>query len=380
MNLFPLALRYLTRSKRRSILTILSIGVSVFIFAALISLPALVDEILRDPAGALRLIAQSKAGGLYQMPESYRRRILSVPHVEAVTGYNIFLGTYRDPNLLMASVGVDSDSLREIWSDWGISAGEERAFQSERTGCLVGPTLLRRFRWKIGDNFILHGSNYPADLELKIVGTIGDRAPDGVIIFRRDYLEEILGRPGKVNAFFIKLDKSESAPAAIADIDRMFANSSSESSTGTETDAIKERVGSLALLMNGAKFFAAIVILTIGLVAANTSAMAVRERRHEIGVMRAIGFTRGNVVTGILIEGLVIGVTGGILGCALARLGFLVLPHAGGSLGPLAMRLKLSPRVIANSFAVATVIGAMSALIPAMFATRGDISAKLRAI
>jgi putative ABC transport system permease protein len=215
---------------------------------------------------------------------------------------------------------------------------------------------------------------------LKIVGTLGDRAPDGVILFRRDYLEEILGRPGKVNAFFVKLDRSESAPDAIADIDRTFANSSSETSTGTEADAIRERVGTLALLMNGAKFFAAVVILTIGLVAANTAAMAVRERRHEIGVMRAIGFTRGNVLTGIIIEGLVIGVTAGILGCALARLGFLILPYAGGALGPLAMRLKLSPRIIANSFAVATGIGAMSSFIPAMFATRGDISTKLRAI
>ena len=63
-------------------------------------------------------------------------------------------------------------------------------------------------------------------------------------------------------------------------------------------------------MLNGAKFLAAIVMFTIALVAANTAAMAVRERRHEMAVMRAIGFTRNSIVGRILVEGLIVGVTG----------------------------------------------------------------------
>jgi putative ABC transport system permease protein len=184
-----------------------------------------------------------------------------------------------------------------------------------------------------------------------------------------------------VNIFWVKIDRSTSAPQVIADIDEMFANSAHETATETEVALIKEQVGgTLSLLVNGAKFLAAIVIFTIALVAANAAAMTVRERRHEIAVMRAIGFTRGSIIWRVLVEGLAIGVTGGVLGCGLAFVGFDLLPHVAGALGPLVYALVLSPRIIAYSFMIAALIGGASALIPAMLATRRDISEELRAV
>ena len=75
MNYLSLVLRNLTRNKRRTILTTLSITVSIFIFASLISLPGLLNKVLRDRANSLRLICHSKASLFYMLPESYRRRI-----------------------------------------------------------------------------------------------------------------------------------------------------------------------------------------------------------------------------------------------------------------------------------------------------------------
>ena len=97
MNYLSLVLRNLTRNKRRTILTTLSITVSIFIFASLISLPGLLNQVLRDRANSLRLITHSKASLFYMLPESYRRRIETLPHVEAVAAYSVFLATYRDP-------------------------------------------------------------------------------------------------------------------------------------------------------------------------------------------------------------------------------------------------------------------------------------------
>ncbi|HSY78668.1 MAG TPA: hypothetical protein VK884_03625, partial [Verrucomicrobiae bacterium] len=93
MRYLSLVLRNLTRNKRRTILTTLSISVSVFIFASLISLPGLLNQILRDRANSRRLITHSKASLFYMLPESYRRRIEAVPHVEAVASYSVFMAT-----------------------------------------------------------------------------------------------------------------------------------------------------------------------------------------------------------------------------------------------------------------------------------------------
>jgi putative ABC transport system permease protein len=381
MNYLSLVLRNITRNKRRTILTTLSITVSVFIFASLISLPGLLNQVLRDRANSLRLICHSKASLFYMLPESYRRRIEAVPHVEAVAAYSVFMGTYRDPNEQLGVLAVDDDHIREIFPDWDISAETEHEFVSMRTAALVATNLMKLYGWKVGQTIMLRGTLYPVDLQLTIVGVLNEEAAGPRIIFRRDYMEELLGRPGTANLFWVKVDSSKSAPEVIAAIDEMFANSENETATETEVALIKNEIGSnLGLMLNGAKFLAAIVMFTIGLVAVNTAAMAVRERRHEMAVMRAIGFTRNSIILRILIEGLLIGVTGGVLGCVLAYLGFDLLPHVSGALGPLALAMTMQPRIIAYSFFIAAAIGAASGFIPATLATRGDISTELRAI
>ncbi len=381
MKYLSLVLINLTRNKRRTILTMLSITVSVFIFASLISLPGLLDQVLRDRANSLRLICHNKAGFSYMLPEAYRRQIERVPHVEAVAGYSVFMGTYRDPNEQIGILATDYDHIREIFPDWEVSAETDHEFENMRTAGLVSTTLMKVYGWKDGDTITLRGTLYPVDLQLTIVGVLNEEAAGPRIIFRRDYMEELLGRPGAVNLFWVKIDRSQSAPEVIAAIDEMFANSAHETATETEVMLIKsEMAGNLALLVNGAKFLAAIVIFTIGLVAVNTAAMAVRERRHEMAVMRAIGFTRNSIIARILVEGLIVGMTGGALGCALALLGFELLPHVSGALGPLALALTLSPRIVAYSFMIAALIGAASGFIPATLATRGDISTELRAV
>jgi putative ABC transport system permease protein len=381
MNYLSLVLRNLARNKRRTILTTLSITVSIFIFASLISLPGLLNKVLRDRANSLRLICHSKASLFYMLPESYRRRIEALPHVEAVAAYSVFLATYRDPNEQLGVLAVDDDHIGEIFPDWDISAKADHDFKSIRTAALVATNLMKVYGWKVGQTVMLRGTMYPVDLQLTIVGVLNEEAAGPRIIFRRDYMEELLGRPGTANLFWVKVDSSKAAPEVIAAIDEMFANSPNETATETEVALIKSQEGgNLGLLLNGAKFLAAIVIFTIALVAANTAAMAVRERRHEIAVMRAIGFTRRSIVVRILVEGLIVGVAGGILGCILTLFGFELLPRVSGALGPLALAMTLQPRIVAYSFLIAVLIGAASGFIPATLATRGDIATELRAI
>ena len=71
MKFAILVIRNLTRNKRRTILTVLSIAVSLFIFSALVSIPTLVGEILADSASSLRIAVHNKAGLAYDMPMAY---------------------------------------------------------------------------------------------------------------------------------------------------------------------------------------------------------------------------------------------------------------------------------------------------------------------
>jgi len=380
MKFLPIVLRNLRRNRRRTILTVLSIGVSIFVFAALISLPSLVQQILRDRANSLRLVSFSKAGFFYPLPGAYLGRIQSIPHVEAVAGESIFMGTYRDPKDLIPSAALDPDHVDDVWSDWNIRRADADEFRRVKTGALVGTTLLRRYRWKVGDRVTLRGTVYPVDVELTIVGLLGGTAPPYALMFRRDYLDEILGRPGTVNLFWIKVDSSQAIPSVIAEVDEKFANSSAETKTQSELGVSLSQLGAYRWLIDGTEGLAVIVIVAIGLVAVNTAAMSIRERRQELAVMRAIGFTRRTIVSCLVSEGLLIGVLGGILGCVAAYLSLKLVPYASESLGMFAFMLIMSPRVAAESLSVAILIGLGSSILPASTATRGDVAASLRAV
>ncbi len=380
MKHLPLIVRNLLRNRRRTLLTVLSMGVSVFIFAALVSLPAVVNQILQDSASSLRVICHNKAGFGYPLPGSYEGTIRAFPHIDAVTGYSVFIGTYRDPRVLLPAAALEPDALSAIWPEWEVSEASVAALQRERIACLASADLMRQHRWKLGDHIILHGVSQAGDLELEIVGMLsGKKAPKGIILFRRDYLDQMSGATGKVIVFFLKVDRSEAIPAVIHAIDGRFANSSFETETESEVNVGRDQVRSYRLLFRGAEYFAVVVIFVVGLVAANTAAMAVRERRSEMAVMRSIGYTRRAMVALLVAEGAAIGIAGGALGTALAWTVLKLLPYALGPTGILSI-LRLLPRVAAESFAIAMLIGVASAAIPALIATRGDIAAELRAL
>jgi putative ABC transport system permease protein len=91
-----LILRNLGRSKRRTVLTILSIGVSLFVFALLLSVPAIANRAIADTASSVRLICINKAGMTYGLPAAYRPKIAALPHVQAVIAQSWFGGIYHE--------------------------------------------------------------------------------------------------------------------------------------------------------------------------------------------------------------------------------------------------------------------------------------------
>ncbi|MGH7779087.1 MAG: ABC transporter permease [Candidatus Binataceae bacterium] len=378
MKYLPLVFRNLLRNRRRTLLTVLSIGVSIFIFAALISLPAVVDRILSDSASDVRVIVHNKAGFFYALPHAYESTIRAMPHVVAVSGYGVWTGTYRKASDQVAGAGIDPDAIREMWPDWKISQTEVDQLQRVRNGCIAAPAMMKRFGWKVGDTITLDGS--PEKIEVKILGTMGGSSPMHALIMRRDFIDEASPVHGQVILYWVKADHSDSIPAIVNEIDSRFANSAFETKSESEITLGRNQLRTFRLLFDGVKILAFIVIVVIGMVAANTAAMAVRERRNEMAVMRSLGFTSRMIVAMVLSEGALIGCAGGVLGCALAYVALALVPYAGATLGPIVQVLRLLPIVAIESFLIAAAIGLLSALVPALSATRRDIASELRAL
>src|SRR5436305_15051667 len=85
-----LIFKNLLRSKRRNILTILSIAVSLFIFSVLVSLPTFANQMLADTTSSVRLICRTKMGLAYPLPLAYKPNIAALHHVISVALFVVF--------------------------------------------------------------------------------------------------------------------------------------------------------------------------------------------------------------------------------------------------------------------------------------------------
>src|SRR5437899_13096485 len=111
-----LIFKNLLRSKRRNILTILSIAVSLFIFSVLVSLPTFANQMLADTASSIRIVSRTKMGFAYPLPEAYKVKIATIPHVVAVAGLVIYGGIYHERSDPFPSVATDAGAI-DMWTE-----------------------------------------------------------------------------------------------------------------------------------------------------------------------------------------------------------------------------------------------------------------------
>jgi putative ABC transport system permease protein len=375
MKYATLVLKNLTRSKRRTILTVLSIAISLFIFSALVSMPAVANRFLADSASTTRLACHNKAGVTYAIPEAYKQRIAATPHVVAVSAQSWFGGIYHQVSDQFPNMSVDPEMVGEMWSDWNIAPQELREFQRVRTAALVGPETMKHFGFHVGQQIMLRGTVYPFNVTLTIVGTLEGKAPPNFLIFRRDYLEEAAGRPGFVDTIWVKVDNSANVPQVIAALDEGFANSSAETLSEPEAAFYGGFLAGYRVFFQIAELMGIVIVFTIGLVAANTAAMSIRERRSEIAVLRSIGFPAHTILSMLLAESLIIALAGGLLGCGGAYV-ILKLITMQGVIGT----IRMPAQVLFLALVVAALIGLLSAIVPATSAARRNIVDALRAV
>jgi len=112
----------------------------------------------------------------------------------------------------------------------------------------------------------------------------------------------------------------------------------------------------------------------------NTMYTAVARREREIGVLRVLGFSRGNILTSFVIESALLGLAGGIAGVALA---FIVAWGTGldsrlMSVGSTFFSYRPTPGAIAAGVIAASVIGVIGGLAPALRAARIGVIESLR--
>jgi putative ABC transport system permease protein len=379
----PFIVKNALRNKRRSLLTVLSISISIGLLGTMFSLywSFFLREATDDQA--LRLITIDRVSITNVMPISYRERIRSTPGVREVMVMQWFGGVYkdgRDMRNMFARFSIEPRKLFTIFPEYQMSEEQKEAFIRDRRGCIIGRPLADRLNLKVGDRIFIKGDVFPMDLDLVLRGIYDSRRNVEDLYFQHDYILE--GYPVFKNfaSMFIVLATDQKRLGEVArDIDNSFRNWPNETKTDTERAF---EVGFLSYIGDVKMFLLAVsmaLAFTILLVNANTVAMSVRERTREIGVLKTLGYTDGGVLGLLLSESVALSLIGGAMGLLLTALvvSYLhTLPTMLVDLKPVA----LTPEIAAACLAIAAMVGLASCFFPALRAARRPITEALRVV
>ena len=381
MKFLPLVWKNLFRRKSRTLLTLLSIVVAFVLYSYLSAIREGFGMGM-ELDGADRLLVVHKVSFVQPLPESYRNRIAMVDGVAEVSSSTWFGGIYQEPRNFFPQFAVEADSYLRLYPEIVLEDAEREAWLGNRTGAVVGRVTADRFGWKVGDRIPLQGTVWrPRDgerWEFIIDGIYEAGAPGystAPMYFHHDYLAEAnaAGRRA-VGQYVIRIaDASRTAEIAAA-VDARFANSPAETKTTTEqamAQSFANQIGDVGTITIA---ILATVFFTILVITANTMAQSIRERIGELAVLKTLGFTDRRMLALVLLESLVLAVSGGAAGLGIGSLLIGLGDPTGGFLA--AFRFLPRDLVIGGVFVV--LLGLAAGAVPALAATRLRIVDALR--
>lgn len=392
-----IALRFLSDNRMQTLMIIFGIAVGsaviVFITALINGLqaniiertlgtqahirllpPDEINRIARAPQGVLQLLLESKrAQGLRSIKnwQEVRDALDQQPQIIAVSpllsGPAIARrGVARSSVALM---GIDpSRYLRIIPINQDIIAGR---FFVGAGNAVIGSELASDFGLSAGDKLRIDaGDGREAIVTISGIFKLGVRELDSRYVYLDlKQTQTLLNLPGGVTVIDTRVKEIFKADAIAARLGRL---------TGLKAESWMETNGQLLNALSSQSMSTQMIRLFVGISVAfgiaSVLAVSVVQRTREIGILRAMGSPRAQILRIFLLQGGVLGMTGSAVG-GLFGYG---LVQAFNVFGPKLFFIPVNPMLIPGAMAVATIAGVVAAAFPARRAARYDPAVAIR--
>jgi len=327
MNIqLPLAARYLSGRKLRTALTTLAIVFGVLvIFGMNTLLPAFIGAFQANAmalAGQVDATITNKTGEAF--PESVVDKMAAVEGVRAVSGTlersinlpaDYFDGDSAAPDRVTAVtlVGADPEAIRALTA-YPIQAGRFIEMGDEAVA-VITKSLAEEAGVKPGETLTLPTVTGLADLA--IIGILPQRVMPGneEVLVTLAEAQKLFDMPGKINVIDANFDTTDETRRA-----EIQQNIEAALGANYTIGVLQAGAEILTNIRTGQMIFNLLGVAGLlmgGFIIFNTFRTIVAERRHDIGMLRAVGASRRTITWLILVEGLIQGVVGTAAGLVL---------------------------------------------------------------
>ncbi len=379
MNLFEgmlSSLKSIWANKMRSALTMLGIVIGIFSVVALISVGA-------SSTASVTESIEGMGSNLITVSVGNRRIELDLDDVEdmeALTGIGAAspyssgqLTLKNGTDTMTVSVNAVNSKYDEI-RDYSVMSGrfinandDSKRLRVVVVGVDVADELYGTTD-VVGEKISISGINFTIIGVLEEQGDSMFGSQDEIAMIPFSTGTRILGDT-RISSIYVSAADSESVDVALTSLENyMLAQTPDNDDTGYKIfsqssilDTLSTATATLTVMLGG---IAGISLLVGGIGIMNIMLVSVTERTREIGIRKAIGATRGNILTQFLIEAIVVSGVGGVIGVILARVGTNII----GTL--MDMTITISPQIVLIAVVFSIGVGVLFGMYPAWKASK----------
>ena len=393
MALISLGVRNVYRNAVRATLVILVLGLSVGLVITMLKTSANTKaqaEALKSQIATLITVGTAgqpvggsgwhtlpgEIAGLKDLPrtgrvERYARRQFVDNTRRLQASYGVLIGVEPGATLRLSAMGGFIGSPNIIEGRNFIAEDRDRAV------AIVGKVFAAERGLKIGSRFTipvaqLKGRGIPPerriqDLKAEVIGifSVGVVWGDNQLFIPLSLAQKVLDMDGRVSVYYFTAASAEHVPPLAKSLKEIFGKAAdviSQDATATKAANSMEKVSS------NSQFGATISAGVGALVVLFTMMLITRERTREIGILKAIGASNGNVAGLFIVETIALATVGAVLGLLIYAAGGSLLANlflgsiTEGALGGTGFGLSLGELVY--GFALALLFGLVGSLYP----------------
>jgi len=353
----------LGKHKLRTVLTISSIFIGIFLLTSMVSfsegIQVTLDEYVGSFAGLITITEGDGAGGSMDIMNMMSGEIDDsiIAEIEAMSDIEFAEGMSYTITDVGQVVGMNPRAWSMMGLDVGFQDGDMFGETSD-TEINVGSLFAKTGDHAVGDEIEIKKKKYEIVGIMESVGSAGD---DASIYMSLEEGQWVSGKEDKVMMIMAKtvnLEDTENVARQIMDeFDDINAMSDKEMLRQVDT-----MLGQINVMIYALGLISAIIA---GIVIMNVMFMSVNERTVEIGAMKALGATNKQVLSEIIGEATTMSLIGGCLGILLSFILAYVLNTAFGS-----RMAAVTLRLVIGALIFSGVLGAFGGYLPARRAAR----------
>lgn len=316
---FELAKRNLLRTKTRSTLAIIGIIIGVMAIASIgifgESLRASVTQNFEDLATQVQIFPAASEG-YSEIDKDVVDRIENTPNVETFIPIKSSMDfiEYKSDRVYSTIYGVEGDNIGDLFQ--AQDEGEE--VKLKKGGCVVGGSIADNFDLREGSKLTVAGREFRVSTILEEEARY-DVNPNNVVFLQTEDFDQTFDEG--YSQIIVRVESMEDVDEFIEYVEERI-NLRGEKVKVFEMRQILDSINqAFSQITSFLMAIAGISLLVAGVSILNIMLMSTIERTKEIGVMRAIGAYRKVILRIFMLEALILGLAGGVIGGALSLLG-----------------------------------------------------------